>query len=324
MPKQALITGITGQTGSFLAEFLLDKGYVVSGMIRRSSSFNTKRIDNIFDRLNLYYGDLSCSNDIANVVSKSKPDEIYHLGAMSHVKVSFEQPEYTFDVGALGTLRLLEAVRMLNIPHIKIYNASSSEMFGNAPAPQNEQTPFQPRSPYAVAKVAAHHFCSNYREAYSMFICNGILFNHESERRGETFVTRKITRALGRIKVGLQKKLILGNLDARRDWGYAKDFVEAIWLMLQQEKPDDYVIATEETHLVSEFLEEAFIYLNLNYKEFVEIDEKYYRPTEVNCLMGDCSKAKSKLGWTPKTHYKELVKIMVDHDLELAKKELIA
>ncbi|WP_117237362.1 GDP-mannose 4,6-dehydratase [Thermus sediminis] len=329
--KRALITGITGQDGSYLAEFLLAKGYEVHGIIRRSSVFNTSRIDHLYRdphepgaQLFLHYGDLTDGTGLRRILEKVQPDEIYNLGAQSHVKVSFEQPEYTADVVALGTLRLLEAVRDYAQTwgrQVRFYQAGSSEMFGAAPPPQNEKTPFYPRSPYAVSKVAAYWYAVNYREAYGLFIANGILFNHESERRGETFVTRKITRAAGRIKMGLQKKLYLGNLEAKRDWGYAPDYVEAMWLMLQQPEPDDYVVATGEAHSVREFLEEAFGLLGLDPSAHVEIDPRYFRPTEVDFLLGDASKARERLGWQPKVTFKELVRRMVEHDLELAKQE---
>lgn len=329
--KRAFITGITGQDGSYLAEFLLAKGYEVHGMIRRASTFNTARIDHIYKdphdpnaRLFLHYGDMTDGTGLRRILERVQPDEVYNLAAQSHVKVSFEQPEYTADVDATGTLRLLEAVRdyaKYSGKDVRFYQAGSSEMFGSAPPPQNEQTPFRPRSPYAVSKVAAFWFAVNYREAYDLFIVNGILFNHESERRGETFVTRKITRAAGRIKMGLQKKLYLGNLEAKRDWGYAPDYVEAMWLMLQQPEPDDYVIATGEAHSVREFLEEAFQLLDLDPYRYVEIDPRYFRPTEVEFLQGDASKAREKLGWKPRVTFKELVRIMVEHDLELARQE---
>jgi GDPmannose 4,6-dehydratase len=318
--KRALISGITGQDGSYLAEFLLSKGYEVHGIIRRSSSFNTARIDHIYgdphthSRLRLAFGDLSDGSSLSRIIRTVNPDEIYHLGAQSHVRVSFDIPEYTADITALGTIRLLEAIRETGVT-TKLYNASSSEMYGSAPAPQNEQTPFMPRSPYAAAKVYAHWMAANYREAYGMFVCNGILFNHESPRRGETFVTRKITKAAAAIKSGRQKKLFLGNLDARRDWGFAGDYVEAMWLMMQQERPDDYVIATGETHSVREFLSEAFQRVGLDWQEYVTIDPRYFRPTEVDLLLGDPSKAKSKLDWTPKVSFKQLVRMMVDADL---------
>lgn len=328
MTKRALITGITGQDGSYLAELLLEKGYEVHGIIRRSSSFNTQRIDHIYrdahdpkSRLFLLHGDLSDSSALNTILRNVAPDEIYNLGAQSHVRVSFDTPEYTTDVIALGTIRILEAIREVGIKP-KFYQASSSEMFGRVvETPQSETTPFHPRSPYACAKVFAYFATVNYREAYSMFACNGILFNHESERRGETFVTRKITRAATRIKLGLQDKLFLGNLDAKRDWGYAKDYVEAMWLMMQAEASGDYVIATGETHSVREFVEEAFGYLNMDWKEYVEIDPWYYRPSEVDYLQGDASKARKELGWEPKVGFKQLVRLMVDHDLNLAKEE---
>jgi GDPmannose 4,6-dehydratase len=327
--KKALITGITGQDGSYLTELLLDKGYEVYGMIRRSSSFNTARIDHLYQdphergvRLKLIYGDLNDSSSLNKIIRTVQPDEIYNLGAQSHVRVSFDIPEYTAEVTGLGTVRLLEAIRETGV-RTKFYQASSSELFGKVKeTPQNELTPFHPRSPYAVAKVYAYYIALNYREAYSMFICNGILFNHESPRRGETFVTRKITRAVAKIKFGLEKKLFLGNLDAKRDWGYAKDYVEAMWLMLQQEEPDDYVIATGESHSVKEFLEEAFGYAGMDWRDFVEIDSKYLRPTEVDVLLGDSSKARTKLDWKPKVTFKELVKMMVDRDVEEVRKQL--
>ncbi|HEY3282304.1 MAG TPA: GDP-mannose 4,6-dehydratase [Armatimonadota bacterium] len=329
--RKALITGVTGQDGSYLTELLLAKGYEVHGIIRRSSTFNTDRIDALYQdphetgaRLFLHYGDLSDGTCLRRVLEKVTPDEVYNLGAQSHVKVSFDQPEYTADVVATGALRLLETLR----DHMKVagssvrfYQAGSSEMFGAAPPPQNEQTPFYPRSPYAAAKAAAHYYARNYREAHGMFICNGILFNHESPRRGETFVTRKITRALGRIKVGLQKKLYLGNLDAKRDWGFAGDYVEAMWLMLQQEQPDDYVVATGKAYSVREFLEAAFGSVGLEWQEYVESDPRYLRPSEVDYLLGDASKARDALGWEPKVDLGALVKMMVEHDLELAHQE---
>ncbi len=322
MTKKALITGITGQDGSYLAEFLLEKGYEVHGLIRRSSTFNTERIDHIYAdphdpkaKLFLHYGDITDSGQLTNLIYNIQPDEIYHLAAQSHVRVSFDMPEFTGDVTGIGTTRLLESIRRSGI-RTKFYQASSSEMFGDAPPPQNEETPFRPRSPYSAAKVYAYWMVRNYREGYGMFAVNGILFNHESPRRGETFVTRKITRALSRIKLGLQDKLYLGNLEAKRDWGYASDFVEAMWLMLQQDVPDDYVIATGETHSVKEFLEEAFKYADLDWKNYVEIDKRYFRPLEVEFLQGDASKAKKKLGWEPKVRFKELVRIMVDADIK--------
>lgn len=320
--KKALITGVTGQDGSYLAELLLSKGYLVYGIIRRSSSFNTGRLDHIYkDRhepnpnLQLVYGDLNDASSLNRIIRDIQPDEIYNLGAQSHVRVSFDIPEYTGEVTALGTVRLLEAIRESGI-RTKFYQASSSEMFGNAPAPQNEDTPLLPRSPYAAAKLYAHWMTTTYRDGYGMFACNGILFNHESPRRGETFVTRKITKAVARIHLGRQKKLFLGNLDARRDWGFAGDYVEAMWMMLQQDKPDDYVIATGETHSVRDFLDEAFGHLNLDWKQYVEIDPRYYRPAEVDLLLGDASRARKKLNWAPKVHFKELVQMMVDSDLK--------
>lgn len=327
--KTALITGITGQDGSYLAELLLEKGYTVHGIIRRSSSFNTKRIDHLYSdphnpaaRLFLHYGDLSDSSNLNRLIEKTGPDEIYHLGAQSHVRVSFDTPEYTGDVTGLGTVRLLDAIRETGVS-AKFYQASSSEMYGLVQeVPQSEKTPFYPRSPYACAKVYSYWITVNYREAYNIFACNGILFNHESPRRGETFVTRKITRAVARIKAGLQNDLYLGNLDAKRDWGYAKEYVEAMWLMLQQEQPDDYVIATGETHSVREFLEEAFSHAGLEWEKYVKIDPRYFRPSEVELLIGDASKAKEKLGWEPKVHFKDLVRIMVDADVEVLQKKL--
>lgn len=329
MAKKALITGITGQDGSYLAEFLLEKGYEVHGIIRRASTFNTSRIDHIYNdphtagvRLFLHYGDLADSSNISRLLTKIEPDEIYHLGAQSHVRVSFDTPEYTGDVTGLGTLRILDAMRETGLQS-KFYQASSSEMYGLVQAvPQNETTPFYPRSPYAAAKVYAYWLTVNYRESYNMFACNGILFNHESPRRGETFVTRKITRAVARIKAGLQKELYLGNLDAKRDWGYAKEYVEAMWLMLQQAEADDYVIATNETHSVREFLVEAFTHVGLHWEDFVKLDERYLRPTEVDLLIGDYTKARTSLGWQPKTSFKELVHIMVDADIQLLQEQL--
>jgi GDPmannose 4,6-dehydratase len=325
--KRALITGITGQDGSYLAELLLSKGYEVHGLIRRSSSFNTDRIDNIYQdphipgiKLRLHYGDLSVSGQMADLIYNVQPDEIYHLGAQSHVRVSFDMPEYTGDITGLGTVRLLEAIRKTGVI-TKFYQASSSEMFGSAPAPQNEQTPFEPRSPYAAAKVYAYWVVKNYREGYNLFASNGILFNHESPRRGETFVTRKITRAATRIKLGLQDKLYLGNLEAKRDWGYAGDFVEVMWLIMQQDESDDYVIATGENHSVREFAEKVFKKLELNYENYVGIDQRYFRPTEVDVLLGDSTKAQKKLGWKPKVTFDQLIDMMVEADLELAKKE---
>jgi GDPmannose 4,6-dehydratase len=325
--KTALITGITGQDGSYLAELLLDKGYTVHGLIRRASTFNTDRIDHLYKdfhdpdaRVYLHYGDLCVSGPLTDLLYAIKPDEIYHLGAQSHVRVSFDMPEYTADITGLGTLRLLEAVRKTEIK-TKFYQASSSEMFGAAAPPQHEKTLFQPQSPYAAAKVFAYYVVKNYREAYKLHASNGILFNHESPRRGETFVTRKITRAAAKIKLGLQKKLYLGNMDAKRDWGYAGDYVEAMWLMLQQDEPDDYVIALGETHSVREFVEKVFRRLDLDYRYYVEIDPKYFRPTEVDVLLGDSGKARAKLGWKPKVSFDMLVDMMIDADMELAKKE---
>lgn len=319
--KKALITGITGQDGSYLAELLLAKGYEVHGIIRRASTFNTGRIDHLYRdphingvRLFLHYGDIADSTNLIKLLYRIQPDEVYHLAAQSHVRVSFDIPEYTGDVTALSTTRILEAIRETGVKS-KFYQASSSEMFGKVQeVPQRETTPFYPRSPYGAAKVYAHWMTVNYRESYDLFAASGILFNHESPRRGETFVTRKITRAAVRIKAGLQKKLYLGNLDAKRDWGYAKEYVEAMWLMLQQDKPDDYVIATGETHSVKEFLEEAFSYLDLDWREYVELDPKYLRPTEVDLLIGDASKAKRVLNWEPRVTFKELVHLMVDAD----------
>ncbi len=329
--KRALITGITGQDGSYLAELLLDKGYEVHGIIRRSSSFNTDRIDHLYRdphdpaaKLFLHYGDLTDGSCMRHILARAAPTEIYNLGAQSHVKVSFEQPEYTANVDATGTLRLLEAVR--DYSHhsghdVRFYQAGSSEMYGSTPPPQTESTPFHPRSPYAVSKVAAHWYCVNYREAYDLFICNGILFNHESPRRGETFVTRKITRAATRIKLGLQGKLYLGNLDAERDWGFAGDYVEAMWLMLQQDKPSDYVVATGESHTVREFVIEVFKRLELDWEAHVEIDPRYFRPAEVDALRGDASRTRDQLGWKPRTSFAQLVDLMVSHDLDVARRE---
>ncbi|HOW27913.1 MAG TPA: GDP-mannose 4,6-dehydratase [Elusimicrobiota bacterium] len=328
--KTALITGITGQDGSYLAELLLQKGYTVYGIIRRSSSFNTQRIDHIYSdphinktQLRLVYGDLNDASSLNHLLREIHPDEIYNLGAQSHVRVSFDVPEYTAEVTGLGTIRLLEAIRESGLAP-KFYQASSSELYGKVQeTPQRETTPFYPRSPYACAKCYAYWITVNYRESYNLFACNGILFNHESPRRGETFVSRKITRAATRIKLGLQDKLYLGNLDAKRDWGYAKEYVEAMWLMLQHDKPEDFVIATGETHTVREFLDETFDYLKMDWKKHVEIDQKYFRPTEVDLLIGDASKAKRILHWEPKTRFKDLVKIMVDADMLLAKNEAI-
>jgi len=329
--KRALVTGVTGQDGSYLAEFLLSKGYEVHGLIRRASTFNTDRIDHLYQdphesgaRLFLHYGDLSDSTGIRRVIGKVKPDEVYNLGAQSHVRVSFDQPEYTADIVSTGTLRLLDAIRDYikeTGATVRVYQAGSSEMFGAAPAPQSEATPFYPRSPYAVGKVAAHWFGINYREAYGLFVSNGILFNHESPRRGETFVTRKITRALGRIKHGLQEKLYLGNLDSKRDWGFAGDYVEAMWLMLQADEPGDFVVATGETYSVKDFLQAAFSYAGLDWKDYVEFDPRYLRPTEVDVLLGDASKARDMLGWQPKVSFQQLVEMMVDHDMDMALQE---
>ena len=327
--KKALITGITGQDGSYLAELLLAKGYEVHGIIRRASTFNTGRIDHLYKdshvngvRLFLHYGDIADSTNLIKLLYRIQPEEIYHLAAQSHVRVSFDIPEYTGDVTGLSTIRILEAIRETGLKS-RFYQASSSEMFGKvAEVPQRETTPFHPRSPYAAAKVYAYWATVNYRESYGMFACNGILFNHESPRRGETFVTRKITRAVAQIKAGLQQKLFLGNLDAKRDWGYAKEYVEAMWLMLQQENPDDYVIATGETHSVEEFLEEAFSHVGLDWHEFVEIDPKYLRPAEVDLLIGDASKAKAALGWKPTVTFQALVRLMVDADVAALNHEL--
>lgn len=329
--KRALVTGITGQDGSYLAELLLAKGYDVFGIIRRSSSFNTGRIDHIYQdphesgaRLHLVYGDLNDASSLNKILRTVQPDEIYNLGAQSHVRTSFDIPEYTGEVSGMGALRLLEAIREAGIVP-KFYQASSSELFGQAEqVPQNERTPFQPRSPYAVAKLFAYWTTINYRESYNIFACNGILFNHESPRRGETFVTRKITRTAAKIKLGLQDKLYLGNLDAKRDWGYAPEYVEAMWLMMQQDKPDDYVIATGESHSVREFLDEAFGYLSLDWNRYVEIDPRYFRPTEVNLLLGDASEARRRLGWEAKVKFKELVRIMVDADLKALQQVRVA
>ncbi len=327
--KKALITGITGQDGSYLAEFLIKKGYAVYGIIRRSSSFNTQRIDHLYQdpheknrKLHLVYGDLNDASSLNLLIKNIGPDEIYNLGAQSHVKVSFEVPEYTAEVSGLGAIRLLEAIRDSGVK-TKFYQASSSEMFGKViQTPQSELTPFYPRSPYGAAKVYAYWMTVNYREAYKMFACNGILFNHESPRRGETFVTRKITMALARIKLGLQKKLYLGNLDAKRDWGFAGDYVEAMWLMLQQPQADDYVIATGETHSVREFLQEAFDYAKLDWKKYVALDKRYLRPTEVDLLLGDSSKARRVLKWKPKVNFKQLVRMMVDSDMKVVRQTM--
>jgi GDPmannose 4,6-dehydratase len=322
MSRKALITGITGQDGSYLTELLLGKGYEVYGIIRRSSSFNTQRIDHIYQdpheigrRLKLVYGDLNDASSLNKILRDVQPDEIYNLGAQSHVRVSFDIPEYTAEIGALGTLRLLEAIRETGL-NTRFYQASSSELFGKVQEiPQRETTPFYPRSPYGVAKLYSYWITVNYRESYQVFACNGILFNHESERRNETFVTRKVTRGAAAIKLGLRDKLFLGNLDAQRDWGYAPEFVEAMWMMLQQDEPDDYVIATGETHSVRELVEESFAHLDLDWQRYVEIDSRYFRPAEVDLLVGDPAKAKQKLGWAPKVKFKDLVRIMVDADL---------
>ena len=327
MPRKALITGITGQDGSYLAELLLSKGYEVHGIIRRASTFNTGRLEPIYDdphsgksRLLLHYGDLSDASALARLIDKVKPEEVYNLAAQSHVRVSFDSPEYTTDITANGTVRLLEAIRENGIGP-RFYQASSSEMYGMVrEVPQTEKTPFYPRSPYGCAKVFSFWITVNYRESYGLHASNGILFNHESPRRGETFVTRKITRAVAQIRAGLQDKIFLGNLDAKRDWGYAKEYVEAMWLILQQEKPDDYVIATNETHSVREFLELAFGHAGLDWRQHVEIDPRYFRPAEVDLLIGDYSKAKRQLGWEPKTKFADLVKLMVDADIELLRR----
>ncbi len=330
MTKKALITGITGQDGSYLAELLLEKGYEVHGIVRRSSVFNTDRIDHIYKdphepdaKLFLHYGDLTDGQNLTNLVLDVQPDEIYNLGAQSHVRVSFDAPAYTVQVVGIGALNVLEAARQLNKQQeVRVYQASSSEMYGDVlETPQNESTPFQPQSPYACAKVYAFHQTVNYRNAYDLFAVNGILFNHESPRRGETFVTRKITRAATRIKLGLQDKLYLGNLDAKRDWGYAKDYVEGMWMMLQHPEPDDFVLATGETQTIRQFLDYSFEHLDLDWNQYVEIDPRYFRPTEVNLLLGDASKAKDVLGWEPKTSCRELAQLMVDHDMELARNE---
>ncbi len=315
MAPKALITGITGQDGSYLAELLLEKGYEVHGLVRRSSSFNTWRIDHVRDRLALHYGDLVDQNSLARTLEAIEPDEIYNLAAQSHVKVSFEMPEYTTDVTAIGVLRLLDAVRELGAP-ARVYQAGSSEMYGLVQeTPQTERTPFHPRSPYGISKVFGHWMAVNYREGYGLHVSNGILFNHESERRGENFVTRKITMGVAAIKHGKAKEIRLGNLDAKRDWGYAKDYVDAMWLMLQQPKPDDYVVASGETHSVRDFLEEAFGCVGLAWKDFVKVDQKYFRPAEVDVLLGDPTKARSVLGWRPRVSFKELVKLMVEADM---------
>lgn len=330
MNRKALITGITGQDGSYLAELLLEKGYEVHGIVRRSSSFNTERIDHIYRdpheqdaKLFLHYGDLTDGQGITNLVLDVEPDEVYNLGAQSHVRVSFDAPAYTLQTVGVGALNVLEAARQQNKrKECRVYQASSSEMFGDViETPQTEKTPFQPQSPYACAKVYAFHQTVNYRQGYDMFATNGILFNHESPRRGETFVTRKITRAATRIKLGLQEKLYLGNLDAKRDWGYARDYVEGMWMMLQHNTPDDFVLATGETQTIRQFLDYTFGYLELNWNDYVEIDPRYFRPTEVDLLLGDPSKAKNELGWVAKTSCKELAELMVDHDMELARQE---
>jgi GDPmannose 4,6-dehydratase len=327
--KKALVTGITGQDGSYLAELLLEKNYEVYGIIRRSSTFNTGRINHLYKdphdqpKLKLIYGDLTDGGNLQAVLNEVNPEEVYNLGAQSHVRVSFDQPIFTVNTDALGALRLLEAVRSMKKP-AKFYQASSSEMYGKvAEVPQNEETPFYPRSPYGCAKVYSFWQTVNYREAYDMFACNGILFNHESPRRGETFVTRKITRAATRIKLGLQDKLYLGNLEAKRDWGFAGDYVEAMWLMLQQDKADDYVVATGEVHSVREFLDEVFGFLDLEWEKYVEIDSRYYRPTEVDFLLGDARKAKKELNWQPKVTFKQLAQLMVDSDMKVAEEEKI-
>jgi GDPmannose 4,6-dehydratase len=326
--RTALITGVTGQDGSYLAELLLARGYEVHGLIRRASTFNTQRLDPIYRdphesgvRFFMHYGDLSDSGSLVNLIRELEPDEVYHLGAQTHVRVSFEIPEYTVDASGLGTVRMLEAIRASGID-TRFYQAGSSEMFGMTPPPQNEETSFHPRSPYGVAKVAAHWITVNYREAYGLFAVNGILFNHESERRGETFVTRKISRAVARIKAGLQDKLYLGNLDPLRDWGYAPEYVDAMWRMLQHGEPEDFVIATGEQHSVREFCERAFVHADLDWQAYVEIDPRYYRPAEVDHLRGDPSKAKKELGWEAKVRFDELVRIMVDADIQLLDDEL--
>ena len=329
--KKALITGITGQDGSYLAELLLDKDYEVHGLVRRSSTFNADRLNHVYQNpqestanLSLHHGDVTDGQGITNLVLKIQPDEIYNLAAQSHVRVSFDNPVYTADVVAMGALHVLEAARKLNeTKPTRVYQASTSEMYGNVTeSPQTETTPFFPQSPYACAKVFAYHQAVNYRNAYDMFAVNGILFNHESPRRGETFVTRKITRAATRIKLGLQEKLYLGNLDSQRDWGFAKDYVEGMWLMLQNDRAEDFVFATGKPHSIRQFLDFTFGYLDLDWNDYVEIDPRYFRPTEVNLLKGDYSKAKAKLGWEPKTNCRELAEIMVDHDLELARNEV--
>jgi GDPmannose 4,6-dehydratase len=331
--RRALITGITGQDGSYLAEFLLGKpDYEVHGLVRRSSSLNRQRIDHIFaedssvgERFRLHYADLADASSLSMILEEVRPDEVYNLGAQSHVRVSFDQPLYTADVVGLGTLRLLEAVRQLHRSQpVRFYQASSSEMYGSAPPPQGPDTPFHPRSPYACAKLYAHWQTINYREAYNLFACSGILFNHESPRRGESFVTRKVTLGAARIKEGLQKRLVMGNLEAKRDWGFAGDYVKAMWMMLQQERPDDYVVATGETHSVHELLELAFSLLDLDYREFVEFDPRYTRPSEVEVLLGDATKARELLGWKPEVEFEGLIRMMVESDLELARRERYA
>jgi GDPmannose 4,6-dehydratase len=327
--KRALITGITGQDGSYLADLLLSKGYEVHGIIRRASSFNTARIDHLYQdphvhgvRLFLHYGDLADSVNLVKLLYSLQPDEVYHLGAQSHVRVSFDIPEYTADVTGIGTIRILDAIREAGV-HTRFYQASSSEMFGKVQeVPQTEKTPFWPRSPYGAAKVFAYWATVNYRESYGLHASNGILFNHESPRRGETFVTRKISRAVARIKHGLDNALFLGNLEARRDWGYAPEYVEGMWLMLQQDEPDDYILATNETHTVREFAEKAFAHVGLNWREFVQHDKRYERPAEVDLLIGDGAKAKKKLGWEPKVRFDDLVRIMVDADMDLVRRQL--
>jgi len=322
--ERALITGITGQDGSYLAELLLSKGYEVHGLIRRASTFNTVRIDHLYvdphesgARLRLHYGDLANSEQLTNIIYNIRPDEIYHLGAQSHVRVSFDMPEYTGDITGLGTTRLLDALRRSGIK-ARFYQAGSSEMYGDAPAPQSESTPFRPRSPYAATKVYAYWMTVGYREGYNLWACNGILFNHESPRRGETFVTRKITMALAAIRAGRRKKLYLGNLDAKRDWGYAPEYVEGMWLMVQQDKPEDLVLGTGEAHSVREFLAETFGYAGMDWEEYVEVDPRYFRPTDVDLLLADASKARERLNWSPRVHFRDLVRIMVDADLEAA------
>jgi GDPmannose 4,6-dehydratase len=329
--KRALITGITGQDGSYLCELLLGKGYEVHGIVRRASTFNTERIEHLYRdphdagaKMLLHYGDVGDGTGLRRILEKVRPDEVYNLAAQSHVRVSFDEPEYTADAVATGTLRLLEALRdygAVSGTTTRFYQAGSSEMFGAAPPPQSEATAFHPRSPYAASKVAAHWYAINYREAYGMFICNGILFNHESPRRGETFVSRKVTRAAARIKLGLQEKLYMGNLEAKRDWGFAGDYVEAMWRMLQAERPGDYVVATGEAHSVRELLEESFGHLGLEWKKHVEVDPRYFRPSEVDHLCGDASRARKDLGWAPKVLFRDLVRMMVDSDLELARQE---